>query len=175
MLQCPIARTLERVGEWWSIMILRDAMMGMTRFEQFQKSLGISPNMLSSRLGTLVEHGFLKKHVYSESPMRLEYRLTDRGHNFEPIILAMSHFGNAEFADEGLASVLVCRSTGKEADVAIIDQKTGQEITWPEYILVPGPVASPAMKSSLGFAEEMAAARAPRKKVSSPRTPSKAR
>ena len=58
-LQCPIARSLERVGEWWSILILRDAFQGLTRFDQFQTSLGIAPNMLTRRLKRLVEAGLL--------------------------------------------------------------------------------------------------------------------
>ncbi|ANB75901.1 hypothetical protein AYM40_26760 [Paraburkholderia phytofirmans OLGA172] len=155
-MQCPIARTLERVGEWWSILILRDAMYGMTRFEQFQKNLGISPNILSARLATLVEHGFLEKRVYSEAPYRLEYILTAKGHAFEPVILSMSHFGTTQLAPEGAVSVLVDRETGKKADLAVVDKKTGKNITWPEYIFVPGPAASPDMKRVLEFAEEMA-------------------
>src|SRR3954470_13455385 len=73
---CPIARSLERVGEWWSILILRDAFRGLTRFDQFQKSLDIAPNMLTRRLATLVESGLLERRVYSEHPPRHEYVLT---------------------------------------------------------------------------------------------------
>ena len=64
---CPIARSLARVGEWWSMLILRDALNGMTRFDQFQKSLGIAPNMLTRRLNALVEAGLLTSRRYSES------------------------------------------------------------------------------------------------------------
>ena len=71
---CPIARGLERVGEWWSILILRDAFAGMTRFDEFQKSLGIAPNMLTRRLNALVEAGLLERRRYSEQPPRDEYR-----------------------------------------------------------------------------------------------------
>ena len=62
---CPIARSLERVGEWWSILILRDAFAGLTRFDEFQKSLGIAPNMLTRRLASLVEAGMLERRPYS--------------------------------------------------------------------------------------------------------------
>ena len=65
---CPIARSLERVGEWWSILILRDAFAGMTRFEEFRESLGIAPNMLTRRLNALVEAGLLERQRYSERP-----------------------------------------------------------------------------------------------------------
>ena len=71
-MQCPIARSLERVGEWWSILILRDAFHGLTRFDQFQKSLEIAPNMLTRRLNSLVEAGLLERRPYSERPPRDE-------------------------------------------------------------------------------------------------------
>jgi DNA-binding HxlR family transcriptional regulator len=92
-MQCPIARGLERVGEWWSILILRDAFAGMSRFDEFQKSLGIAPNMLTRRLTALVEAGLLQRHRYSERPPRDEYRLTGRGHDFRPVLLAMLAWG----------------------------------------------------------------------------------
>lgn len=154
-MQCPIARTLERVGEWWSMLILRDAMLGMTRFEQFQKSLGISPNILSARLATLVEHGFLERRMYSVSPPRMEYTLTDRGHAFESILLAFAHFGNQHFASDGLASVVVRRDIGRLVDVGIVDRESGEEITYPEYILAAGPVAGEEMVEKMRFAEEV--------------------
>src|SRR3546814_9216212 len=81
-MQCPIARSLDRVGEWWSILILRDAFAGLTRFDQFQKSLGIAPNMLSRRLNGLVESGLLERRRYNERPPRDEYVLTEVGRDF---------------------------------------------------------------------------------------------
>ncbi len=81
---CPVARSLGRVGEWWTILILRDAFHGLTRFEQFQKSLGIAPNMLTRRLNALVEDGFLERRRYSEHPPRYEYVLTALGRDFHP-------------------------------------------------------------------------------------------
>ena len=98
---CPIARSLERVGEWWSILILRDAFAGMTRFEEFRESLGIAPNMLTRRLNALVEAGLLERQRYSERPPRDEYRLTERGRDFRPVLIAMLAFGNRHFAPEG--------------------------------------------------------------------------
>jgi DNA-binding HxlR family transcriptional regulator len=67
---CPIARSLEHVGEWWSMLILRDALNGMTRFDEFQNSLPIAPNMLTRRLTALVEAGLLERRRYSERPPR---------------------------------------------------------------------------------------------------------
>ena len=76
---CPIARSLERVGEWWSILILRDALHGYTRFEEFRESLGVAPNILTTRLAALVESGFLERRQYSAHPPRYEYVPTARG------------------------------------------------------------------------------------------------
>ncbi len=70
-LQCPIARSLERVGEWWSILILRDAFLGSTRFDQFQKSLDIAPNMLTRRLNALVESGLLERRALQRASAAL--------------------------------------------------------------------------------------------------------
>src|SRR5262245_12515092 len=67
-LDCPIARSLECIGEWWSILILRDAFLGASRFDDFQKRLGIAPNMLARRLRTLTERGVLERRQYSERP-----------------------------------------------------------------------------------------------------------
>ena len=94
---CPIARSLERVGEWWSILILRDAFRGATRFEQFQKSLDIAPNMLTRRLNALVESGLLERRRYSERPPRDEYVLTERGPRFPPGAVGAARLGQPPF------------------------------------------------------------------------------
>src|SRR5271163_2427100 len=97
-MQCPIARALDRVGEWWSILILRDAFHGLTRFDQFQKSLGIAPNMLTRRLNGLVESGLLERRLYSERPPREEYVLTPRGRDFRTVLWTLVAWGNKHFA-----------------------------------------------------------------------------
>src|SRR5215470_10385203 len=91
---CPIARSLERVGEWWSMLILRDALHGYTRFDEFQKSLGIAPNMLARRLDALVEAGLLERRRYSEHPPRDEYLPTDCARDFRPVLIALTAWGN---------------------------------------------------------------------------------
>jgi DNA-binding HxlR family transcriptional regulator len=86
----PIARSLERVGERWSILIIRDALQGFTRFYEFQKSLNIAPpNMLTRRLSALVDAGLLERRRYSERPSRYEYILTEIGRDFRPVIVAI--------------------------------------------------------------------------------------
>jgi DNA-binding HxlR family transcriptional regulator len=101
---CPIARSLERVGEWWSILILRDAFHGLTRFDQFQKSLSIAPNMLTRRLNALVGNGLLERRPYGDRPLRHEYVLTETGRDFRPVLWSLLARGNRHFATEGRAS-----------------------------------------------------------------------
>ncbi len=102
---CPIARSLERVGEWWSILILRDAFLGLKRFDQFRKSLGIAPNILSRRLRALVEAGLLERSRYCEHPPRDEYRLTELGRDFRPVLVALLAWGKKHFAPGGPEAV----------------------------------------------------------------------
>src|SRR5437764_7417310 len=104
---CPIARSLEHVGEWWSMLILRDAFGGMTRFDEFQQSLGIAPNMLARRLKALVDAGLLERRRYSERPVRDEYVVTARGRDFRPILVALLAWGNRHVAPEGASVVLI--------------------------------------------------------------------
>jgi DNA-binding HxlR family transcriptional regulator len=149
---CPIARSLERVGEWWSILILRDAFAGMTRFDAFQKSLGIAPNMLTRRLTALVEAGLLERRRYNEHPPRDEYLLTERGRDFRPVLLAMMAWGNRHFAPEGATVLIVDAATGAPADPVLVDRATGRAVDSPDYVLAPGPAASEALRRRLAGA-----------------------
>lgn len=141
-MQCPIARSLERVGEWWSILILRDAFLGSTRFDQFQKNLGIAPNMLTRRLNGLVESGLLERRLYSERPPRAEYVLTERGRDFRPVLWSLVAWGNKHFAPEGKSVVLVDAATGEEADPVIVDRISGRPMVPPDFKVVAGPAAN---------------------------------
>jgi DNA-binding HxlR family transcriptional regulator len=140
-MQCPIARSLERVGEWWSILILRDAFLGLTRFDQFQKSLDIAPNMLTRRLNALVESGLLERRRYSERPPRDEYVLTERGRDFRPVLWAILAWGNRHFAPEGASVVIVNSETGEEVDPVLVDRASGRPLTDPVFRTAPGPAA----------------------------------
>jgi DNA-binding HxlR family transcriptional regulator len=141
-MQCPIARSLERVGEWWSMLILRDAFHGYTRFDQFHKSLGIAPNMLTRRLNALVDSGMLERRRYSEHPPRDEYILTERGHDFRPVLWALLAWGNKHFAPEGKSVVVIDSATGAEADPILVDRKTGRPMVASAYRSEAGPVAN---------------------------------
>ena len=156
---CPIARGLERVGEWWSILILRDAFAGLTRFDEFQKNLGIAPNMLTRRLNALVDAGLLERRRYSEHPPRDEYRLTERGRDFRPVLLAMLAWGNRHFTPEGPSIQIVDARTGKVADPILVDRATGRPIADPDYKLAAGPAASEAVCRRLATSSRLAPAR----------------
>src|SRR5438105_6442938 len=143
---CPIARSLERVGEWWSILILRDALHGLTRFDQFQKSLGIAPNMLTRRLSALVDAGLLVRRRYSERPPRDEYVLTARGRDFRPILVALLAWGNKHFAPEGPSVLLVDRKTGAAVEPILVDSATGRPIKEPDFALAAGPAATEGVR-----------------------------
>jgi len=138
---CPIARSLERVGEWWSILIMRDALRGTTRFDDFQNGLGIAPNMLSRRLATLVEAGLLEKRQYSERPPRHEYVPTDCGRDFRPVLQTLLAWGNRYFAPDGPGALIVNTDTGEVADPVLVDRKTGRPLSDPVYRTVRGEAA----------------------------------
>lgn len=140
-MQCPIARSLERVGEWWSILILRDAFHGLTRFDQFQKSLDIAPNILTRRLNALVTSGLLERRRYSERPARYEYVLTERGRDFRPVLLSLLTWGNKHFAPEGPSVIVIDTKTGKPVDAVLVDRASGEPIVAPRFRSAPGPAA----------------------------------
>lgn len=154
---CPIARSLERVGEWWSMLILRDAFAGKTRFDEFQKSLGIATNMLSRRLAALVESGMLERRRYNAHPPRDEYVLTDRGRDFHTVLMALLAFGNRHFAPEGESVRIVDAATGAPAEPILVDRHSGRPLVEPYYRIAAGPAAGTATNTRL--AEKPAGAR----------------
>lgn len=146
-MQCPIARSLERVGEWWSILILRDAYHGLSRFDQFQKSLEIAPNILTRRLKTLVSSGLLEKRSYSERPLRHEYVLTERGRDFIPVLWSLLAWGNRHFAPEGASVMIVDATTGLRADPVLVDRTSGRVLAAPDFRVVAGPAANERIRA----------------------------
>jgi DNA-binding HxlR family transcriptional regulator len=93
--QCPVARTLDIIGDRWTILVLRDLLLqGPRRFQDFQDSLpGVAPNTLSARLKTLEAHGLIARRLYSDHPPRLEYQLTDKGKSLGPVLKALREWG----------------------------------------------------------------------------------
>ncbi|RQP23124.1 winged helix-turn-helix transcriptional regulator [Piscinibacter terrae] len=93
---CPVAKTLDLIGERWTILLLRELLLhGPRRFQDFQAALpGVAPNILSARLKTMEDDGLVRRSLYSERPPRLEYVLTDKGKSLGPIVKAMRDWGN---------------------------------------------------------------------------------
>lgn len=127
--QCSIARTVDLLGDWWTPLVLRQAFMGARRFEQYQSGLGIPRNVLTERLGRLVDEGVLERRPYQDRPPRHEYRLTEKGVALYPVIVTMMRWGD-EWLDwpEGPPVQLVDRDTGEPVDPVLVDRRTGQPL-----------------------------------------------
>lgn len=97
---CSIARALELVGERWTLLIIRDALLGLRRFDQFQESLGVARNVLTDRLTRLVAEGILERNAYSERPPRSEYRLTEKGRELAVPLLALMQWGDRHLSSK---------------------------------------------------------------------------
>ncbi|HUF32546.1 MAG TPA: helix-turn-helix domain-containing protein [Acidimicrobiales bacterium] len=99
---CSIARTLEVIGDRWTLLILRDAFRGVRRFDAFQRDLGIARNLLANRLGKLVDHGVMERRRYQTRPERYEYRLTPKGIDLSPALVALMRWGDKHLSpDDG--------------------------------------------------------------------------
>ena len=136
---CPIAQSLELVGEWWSILILRDAFRGLGKFDEFQRSLGVSPTILTRRLKSLVEHGILYKHAYSTRPLRFEYLLTERGTAFFPVMLTFLQWGNQSLAADNVTVLPVSRQRGTPVNPVLVDDHTLEPLTHLNVAIAAGP------------------------------------
>ncbi|WDZ96002.1 helix-turn-helix domain-containing protein [Herbaspirillum sp. WKF16] len=117
---CPVARTLQLIGEWWTVLIVRDAFAGKTRFDQFRRSLDISPAILTKRLQALVDAGIMVRRRYNDHPPRDEYLLTDSGRALRPVIAALrdwgeQHFGRAQIEAEEHERAVACGGAGENA------------------------------------------------------------
>ena len=113
-MQCSIARTLEHVGSWWSLLIIRDVMMGARRFKHFEQSLGIAKNTLATRLGQLVEAGILEKVPASDGSAFDEYQLTQRGRELAPVMISLSQWGDKWVPHEdGPSTEIIDAQSGK--------------------------------------------------------------
>jgi DNA-binding HxlR family transcriptional regulator len=124
---CPIARGVACAGDAWSILILRDAAMGISRFDEFRKSLGIAPTILAKRLAALTDDGLLEKRRYSARPPRDEYVLTDAGRDFMPVLVMIGAWGQ-KHRGGGRIARYVDAETGKDIRAKVVDMETGAEI-----------------------------------------------
>jgi len=137
---CSIARALEVVGERWTILILRDVFLGLRRFDELQADLGIARNVLQTRLERLVERGVLEKHPYQQRPLRHEYRLTDKGVDLWPTIVALMQWGDRYATPpKGAPVTITHKECGGELDAHRICTRCGKAVDARQARAVPGP------------------------------------
>lgn len=142
---CSVARTLDVVGEWWTPLILRDAFLGNTRFDEFQASLGIARNVLAARLQGLVEQGVLERRRYQEHPERFEYLLTEAGRDLFPIISALIAWGDRwRPGEQGPPLLLVHAPCGQAMTAVPTCSACGEVLRLEDIRPQPGPGAVPA-------------------------------
>jgi DNA-binding HxlR family transcriptional regulator len=138
-MNCSIAQCLEVVGEWWSLLIVRDAFLGVTRFDDFQVRLGISRNVLNQRLSRLVEEGVLERVPYQERPTRWDYRLTDKGRDLWHVLTAMRQWGDRWVAPGGAPVQLVHKACGHLTEAVPTCSECGEALHARAVRAVPGP------------------------------------
>src|ERR1700738_3684298 len=110
---CPVARSLDVLGDWWSLLIIRDALLGLRRFSEFQRNIGLAKNILTVRLRTLVEHGILKTVPASDGSAYLEYVLTPKGRGVFPVLVALRQWSEEFSERDGFSTLMVDRSNGR--------------------------------------------------------------
>ena len=127
---CSVARALEAIGDRWTMLVIRDAFHGVSRFDDFQQRLGIARNVLTDRLGRLTDEGILAKHAYQERPERFEYRLTEKGLDLFPVLMSLMKWGDRHAPNEdGPPLVVVHRDCGGEIDARLRCERCGESIT----------------------------------------------
>ena len=131
---CPVARSLDIIGDWWSLLIVRDALRGIKRFGEFQKSLGIAKNMLTARLKLLVDEGILRLQPASDGSAWQEYVLTDKGRALQTVLVALSQWGNEFCSRKRMRHRLVDSEQRKPLRKLLLIADDGRELT-PEEIV----------------------------------------
>jgi DNA-binding HxlR family transcriptional regulator len=127
-MNCSVARSLEIIGEWWTLLILRDAFRGVHRFYDFLSSLGIARNVLAVRLTKLVEHDILERRPVAGHAGRHEYRLTEKGRDLQPVLLALLRWGDRWTAEDEPPVVLDHTGCGHDADPKLVCGHCGGEL-----------------------------------------------
>jgi DNA-binding HxlR family transcriptional regulator len=138
-MNCSVAQCLEVVGEWWSMLVLRDAFFGVSRFDQFKERLGISRNVLNQRLNSLVGAGVLEKVPYSAHPPRYDYRLTDKGRDLWPVLTTMREWGDKYAAPNGPPLELIHKGCGQIAGTVITCSACGEPMGPRDVRAIGGP------------------------------------
>lgn len=141
-MECSVARTLDAIGDKWSLLILRDSFYGVRRFDDFRKDLGVARNILADRLGKLVDRGVLERRQYEERPPRFEYRLTPRGRDLVGVVLAMMRWGDT-WTGAGERPVTITHTTcGHETTPVVACSECGEELRLGELWADPLPVTA---------------------------------
>jgi DNA-binding HxlR family transcriptional regulator len=146
-MNCSIAQSLEIIGEWWTLLILRDAFLGVSRFEDFQQRLGIARNILATRLDSLVEAGVLERRCYDEARQRHDYKLTAMGRALWPVIVSIRQWGDDWVLGKGNQPVeLVHTTCGKKTTAHLACDRCGERIGVRDVRAVAGPgLVDPSM------------------------------
>lgn len=148
-IECPIARAIEQVGDAWTLVIVRNAFLGVRCFADFEERLDIPPSTLARRLARLCEMGILTRERYRSTPPRDEYLLTPKGLELLPLLIALATWGGKWLCPKGTPIQAVDSATGLAIEARMIDGKTGREIVAGKVALGPGPSASAALEKSL--------------------------
>ena len=148
-LNCSIARTLELIGERWTLLVIRDVLMGNRRFEGIQRSLGVARNVLSNRLQRLVDEGILERRTYQERPARYEYFLTEKGLDLWPVLVALIGWGDKYLAGpEGPPVLILHKECGGRVNDRRICERCGAQLEVRDAYAVPGPGAKAQAKAA---------------------------
>lgn len=139
---CPLARTVGVIGQWWTLEILHEVFNGHTSFESIRRNLETPADVLSDRLGDLTARGLLETDEGASAPPDRQYRLTGRGRSLRPLILLIAAWGNRELPPEDRSLVLVDAHTGVAVDPVVVDRLTGRPIDTDDYVFARGPKAS---------------------------------
>ena len=139
---CPIARSLEAIGDWWSLLIIREALFGLRRFGEFQNKLGMAKNILSVRLRSLVDHGILETAPASDGSAYQEYLLTPKGRGVFPILVALRQWSE-DFDDhpEQITTILVDREKGRPVKKLEMRAEDGRLLSQPDTMVKLRPAA----------------------------------
>ena len=139
-MNCSVAQALEIIGEWWTLLILRDCFLGVRRFDDFVDRLGISRNILTSRLETLVESGLLERRPYDEARGRYDYVLTDKGRALWPVLVALRQWGDEWLLGTGNEPLLLeHRDHGHTTTARMTCDVCGEPLDARSVRAVPGP------------------------------------
>lgn len=150
-MRCPVARSMEVLGERWAVLVLREAFYGTTRFDDFEAHLGIAPNILSARLAKLVEHGLLERIPLPSKGGRHEYRLTAKGRDFFPAYLALKRWADQWMTGpEGPVVLLVERASGEEVTAPLPLTARGTPLRPEDVRVLPGPGAGKGLRQRFG-------------------------